>query len=61
MFHDTFLVMGNVFYTDYPVLSQLEHSWSSPLTPTQILFLDESNGNFEFGFFKNTQDKFNGI
>ena len=27
----------------------------------KFFLLDESNGNFEFGFFKNTQDKFNGI
>ena len=34
-----FLVMGNVFNKDYPVLWQLKHNWSPPTTLPQIPFL----------------------
>ena len=48
--------MGNVSNTNYPVLRQLKHCWSTD----QSLFLYEWGQNFELDFCKTIEDKFNG-
>ena len=55
-----FLLMGNVSNTDYPVSWQLKCCWSPHKHHRQLLFLNERDGNFQFEFCNNIENKFNG-
>ena len=55
-----FLLMGNVSNIDYPVSWQLKCCWSPHKPHRQFLFLNEWDGNFQFEFCNNIENKFNG-